>query len=183
MVIPSGPRKARALLLSAVDDPDPVVFFEPKAIYRALREEIDPDVEEMFPIGRAEVVRSGSDITLVGYGAMMKPTLRAADLLEAEDEVSAEVIDLLTISPLDEETLVDSVGKTGKAVVVHEAPKNCGVGAEIASLLMENTFLSLEAPIHRVTGYDIQMPYYSREGLYLPSAERILRAARNTLDF
>jgi len=183
MVIPSGPRKARALLSSAVRDPDPVVFFEPKALYRAIREELDEDREETFPLGQAEVVREGQEITMIAYGAMIPPTVKAAEILEKEDGVSAEVVDLLTISPLDEETVIKSVQKTGKAVVVHEAPKNCGVGAEITARLVENVFLSLEAPIRRVTGYDTPVPYFSREKLYLPSKERIVQAARETLRF
>jgi pyruvate dehydrogenase E1 component beta subunit len=183
MVIPSGPVKARALLSSAVRDPDPVVFFEPKALYRSVREELDQEVEEAFPIGQAEVIREGNQITLVAYGAMIPTTLKAAQLLEQEDGVGAEVIDLLTISPLDEKTVIESVQKTGKAVVVHEAPKNCGLGAEITARLVEKVFLSLEAPVQRVAGYDIPMPYFSREQLYLPSKERILKAARETLQF
>jgi pyruvate dehydrogenase E1 component beta subunit len=183
MVIPSGPKKARALLASAVMDPDPVVFFEPKALYRAIREEIDENGREPFPIGEAEVVRAGDQLTLIAYGAMLPVTLKAAELLEKEDGVNAEVIDLLTISPMDEETLVKSVQKTGRAVVVHEAPRNCGVAAEISARLVEQVFLNLEAPIRRVTGFDIQMPYFSRENLYLPSRERILKVARETLEF
>jgi len=183
MVIPSGPVKARALLASAVRDPDPVVFFEPKALYRAIREEVDEDDEGLFPIGRAEVVKEGEQITLIAYGAMMPATLKAARLLEDEDGVDAEVIDLLTISPMDEDTLATSVEKTGRVVVVHEGPRNCGIGAEIAARLVERVFLNLEAPVRRVTGYDIQMPYFSREHLYLPSREKILHAARETLSF
>ncbi|UCF38014.1 MAG: alpha-ketoacid dehydrogenase subunit beta [Acidobacteriota bacterium] len=183
MVIPSGPRKARALLSSAVRDPDPVIFFEPKALYRSIREEIDENEEETFPLGKAELIREGDQITLIAYGAMLPPTLRAAETLEHEDGVGAEVVDLLTISPLDEETVARSVEKTGRAVIVHEAPRNCGVGAEIAARLVERVFLSLEAPIRRVTGYDIPVPYFSRENLYLPSKERILQAARETLRF
>jgi pyruvate dehydrogenase E1 component beta subunit len=183
MIIPSGPKKARALLSSAVRDPDPVVFFEPKAIYRAIREELDEKLEETFPIGKAEVARKGQQITLIAYGAMIPTTVKAAEMLEKEDGVSAEVIDLLTVSPLDEKTVSESVQKTGRAVVVHEAPRNCGLGAEITARLVEKVFLNLEAPVRRVAGYDIPMPYFSRENLYLPSAERIFKAARETLQF
>jgi pyruvate dehydrogenase E1 component beta subunit len=181
MVIPSGPRTARALLLSAIRDPDPVVFFEAKSIYRAFREEV-PDEEETLPIGKAQIVREGKDITLIGYGAMMRPALEAAEMLDREDGVQAEVIDLLTISPLDDETFTASVRKTGRAVVIHEAPRSFGPGAEIVSRLMEKSFWYLEAPIARVTGFDLIMPLYAYEQAYLPNAQRVLRAARQTLN-
>jgi pyruvate dehydrogenase E1 component beta subunit len=180
MVIPSGPRNARALLLSAIRDPDPVIFFEAKSIYRAFREEV-PDEEETLPLGKAQITREGTDITLIAYGAMMRPALEAADVLEKEDGVQAEVIDLLTISPLDDETFTRSVSKTGRAVVIHEAPRSFGPGAEIVSRLIEKSFWYLEAPIARVTGYDLIMPLYAYEQTYLPNAQRILRAARETL--
>jgi pyruvate dehydrogenase E1 component beta subunit len=180
MVIPSGPRSARALLLSAIRDPDPVIFFEPKSVYRAFREEV-PDEEETLPIGKAQVVGEGKDITLIAYGAMMRPTMEAADLLDKEDGVQAEVIDLLTISPLDDETFVESVRKTGRAVIVHEAPRSFGVGAEIVSRLVEKAFWYLEAPVARVAGYDVIIPPFAYEQAYLPSAERVVHAARQTL--
>lgn len=182
MVIPSGPRNARALLLSAIRDPDPVVFYEPKAVYRAFRETV-PEEEETWPIGKAQMVRQGQDITLISYGAMIHPTLEAADLLQQEQGVSAEVINLLSISPLDDATCADSVRKTGHAVVVHEAPRSFGPGAEIAARLMEKVFLYLEAPVHRVTGYDLIFPSFSREHYYLPNARRILRAACAALNY
>jgi pyruvate dehydrogenase E1 component beta subunit len=180
MVIPSGPRTARALLISAIRDPDPVIFFEAKSIYRAFREEV-PEEEETLPIGKAHVVREGKDITLIGYGAMMRPILEAADTLEKEDGVQADVIDLLTISPLDDEAFTASVRKTGRAVVVHEAPRSFGPGAEIISRLVEKSFWYLEAPIARVTGFDLIMPLYAYEQAYLPNTRRVLRAARETL--
>ena len=180
MVIPSGPRNARALLVSAIRDPDPVIFYEPKAVYRAFREEV-PEEEETLPIGKPQLVRSGRDLTLISYGAMMRPTLQAADELKNKDGVEAEVIDLLTISPLDEEILIQSVKKTGRAVVVHEAPRSFGAGAEIVSRLMEKAFYYLEAPIERVTGFDVVIPMFSREKAYLPSTERILRAVTKVL--
>lgn len=179
MVIPSGPRNARALLASAIRDPDPVIFYEPKAVYRAFREEV-PEEEELMEIGVSQVVREGSDLTMIAYGAMMRPTLEAADLLGKEG-IKAEVIDLLTISPLDDRLMVASIKKTGRAVVVHEAPRSFGVGAEIVSRLMEGAFYYLEAPIQRVTGYDIVIPYFSREKAYMPDTARILEAARATL--
>jgi len=181
MVIPSGPRNARALLVSAIRDPDPVIFYEAKAVYRAFREEV-PEAEETLPIGKAQRVLEGKDLTMISYGAMLRPTLEAASLLKEKDGVEAEVIDLLTISPLDEETLVESVKKTGKAVIVHEAPRSFGPGAEIASRLMEKAFFYLEAPIARVTGFDVVIPLFSKEQAYLPNAQRILKAARNLLN-
>lgn len=180
MVIPSGPRNARALLVSAIRDPDPVIFYEAKALYRSFREEV-PEEEETLPIGKANIARAGGDLTIISYGAMLRPALEAADLLEQKDKVAAEVIDLLTLSPLDEELLVASVKKTGRAVVVHEAPRSFGAGAEIVARLMEGCFYYLEAPIERVTGFDTIIPYFSREKSYLPGAERIAQAARRTL--
>jgi pyruvate dehydrogenase E1 component beta subunit len=180
MVIPSGPRTARALLTSAIRDPDPVVFYEPKSIYRAFREEV-PEEEETMPIGKAQIVREGQDITLIAYGAMLRPTLEAAEVLSKEDGVEAEVIDLLTISPLDVETFTESVRKTGRAVVVHEAPRSFGPGAEIVSRLVEKSFWYLEAPIQRVTGWDIIIPLFAYEQLYLPGVNRIVRGAREAL--
>jgi pyruvate dehydrogenase E1 component beta subunit len=180
MVIPSGPRNARALLVSAIRDPDPVIFYEPKALYRAFREEV-PEAEETLPIGEPQRVKEGQDLTLISYGAMMRPTLEAAEQLQDKDGMAAEVIDLLTISPLDAEILVQSAKKTGRVVVVHEAPRSFGPGAEVVSRLMEKAFYYLEAPIERVTGYDIVIPLFSREKAYLPGSERILRAARKVL--
>lgn len=180
MVIPSGPRSARALLISAIRDPDPVIFYEAKTIYRAFREDV-PDEEESMPIGKAQVVREGTDLTIITYGAMLHPTLDAAQTLQEEDEIEAEVIDLLTISPLDHDTLSDSLEKTGRAVIVHEAPRSFGPGAEIATRLMEKSFWYLEAPIRRVTGFDVVIPLLAYEQYYLPGKERILRAARETL--
>jgi pyruvate dehydrogenase E1 component beta subunit len=181
MVIPSGPRYARALLVSAIRDPDPVVFFEPKSLYRTFREEV-PEESESMPIGQARIARQGTDITLIAYGAMLRPTLEAAGRLEEEDGAEAEVVDLLSISPLDTETFARSVRKTGRAVVVHEAPRSFGPGAEIVSRLVEKSFWYLEAPIRRVTGYDLIIPLPAYEAHYLPNAERILRAARETLE-
>ena len=180
MVIPSGPRNARALLVSAIRDPDPVIFYESKALYRAFREEV-PEAEETLPIGQPRLVEEGEDLTLISYGAMMRPTLEAAAELKSKDGIGAEVIDLLTISPLDEEILVRSAKKTGRAVVVHEAPRSFGPGAEVVSRLMEKAFYYLEAPIERVAGYDIVIPLFSREKAYLPGTERICRAARKVL--
>ena len=180
MVIPSGPRNARALLLESIRRDDPVIYFEPKAVYRAFKEEV-PDEPETMPLGKAQVVREGKDITLIAYGAMMRPTLEAADDLAAEEGLSPEIIDVLTVSPLDTQTIADSVSKTGRAVIVHEGPRTCGVGAEVVARLVENAFYHLEAPIRRITGYDVHFPYFARERAFLPNPERIKHAVRETL--
>jgi pyruvate dehydrogenase E1 component beta subunit len=179
-VIPSGPRNARALLVSAIRDPDPVVFYEPKALYRAFREEV-PEEEETLPLGVSRIAREGREVTLVAYGAMMRPTLEAAEELQAKDGVDAEVIDLLTISPLDDTLLTASARKTGRVAVVHEAPRSFGPGAEVVARLVEKSFFYLEAPVARVTGYDVVIPLFSRENYYLPNAARIVDAARRLL--
>lgn len=180
MVIPSGPRNARALLVSAIRDPDPVIFYEAKALYRAFREEV-PEEEEVLPIGQSQIIREGKDLTMIAYGAMIRPAIEAAEQLRAADGIETEIIDLLTISPLDDALMVESVTKTGRAVVIHEAPRSFGPGAEIISRLMEGAFFYLEAPIARVTGFDIIIPYFSREKWYMPSVQRIVAAARQTL--
>jgi pyruvate dehydrogenase E1 component subunit beta len=182
MVIPSGPRNARALLVSAIRDPDPVIFFEHKALYHAAKEDV-PDEIETLPIGRAQVVREGGDLTLIAYGAMLRLAREAAERLAEEDGVQADVIDLLTISPLDRTTLVTSVQKTGRAVVVHEAPRSFGPGAEIAASIMDGAFLSLEAPVARVTSWDVPFPGFAREKASVPDLARVLAAARETLAF
>jgi pyruvate dehydrogenase E1 component beta subunit len=180
MVIPSGPRNARALLVSAIRDPDPVVFYEPKALYRAFREEV-PDEEEAMPLSRSVLAREGRDLTLIAYGAMMRPTLEAAEQLHKVHGVEAEVVDLLTISPMDDALLVASARKTGRVAVVHEAPRSFGPGAEIVARLVEKAFYHLEVPVARVTGYDVIIPLFSREMHYLPGVPRIVHAARQLL--
>jgi pyruvate dehydrogenase E1 component beta subunit len=182
MVIPSGPRNARALLAAAIRDPDPVIFFEAKALYHAAKEEV-PEESETLPLGRAQVVREGKALTLIAYGAMVRVALEAADVLQEEDGVETTVIDLLTISPLDRETLVNSVKQTGRAVVVHEAPRSFGPGAEIAASIMDGAFLSLEAPIQRVTAYDVPFVGFAREKANVPDVSRVVAAARKTLAF
>ncbi|MFP4310571.1 MAG: alpha-ketoacid dehydrogenase subunit beta [Nitriliruptoraceae bacterium] len=179
MVVPSGPRVARGLLVSAIRDPDPVIFFEPKAIYRSLKEEV-PDEEETVPIGVSRIVREGGDVTLIAYGAMLPRTVQAAEQL-AEDGIEAEVVDLLTLSPLDDRTFTESVRRTGRAVIVHEAHRSFGPAGEVAFRLLERSFWWLQAPIRRVTGYDVTVPYFAREQAYLPDADRIERAARAAL--
>jgi len=182
MVIPSGPRNARALLAAAIRDPDPVIFFEAKSLYHAAKEEV-PDESEVMSIGQAQVAREGDALTLIAYGAMLRVALEAADVVREEDGAAVEVIDLLTISPLDRETLVASVKKTGRAVVVHEAPKSFGPGAEIAASIMDGAFLSLEAPIRRVTALDVPFVGFAREKANVPDAPRVVAAVRETLAF
>jgi pyruvate dehydrogenase E1 component beta subunit len=182
VVIPSTPRNARALLAAAIRDPDPVIFMEPTRSYRAFREEV-PDEEEVMEIGKAQVVQEGSDLTLIAWGAMMRPTLQAAAEVKAARGARVEVIDLLTISPLDATTVVNSVGKTGRCVVVQEAPRSFGVASEIIATVNDHVLLSLEAPVRRVANYDVVTPYFGRELLFMPDAERIRRAVEETLDY
>ena len=182
MVVPSGPRNARALLVSAIRDPDPVVFFEHKGLYHAAREDV-PDEIETLPIGRAQLVRQGGDLTLIAYGAMLRVAREAADTLAKEDGVQCDVLDLLTVSPLDRETIVGSVARTGRAVIVHEAPRSFGPGAEIAASIMDGAFLSLQAPIARVASWDVPFPGFAREKANVPDLARVLAAARETLAF
>src|SRR6058998_1741470 len=182
MVIPSGPRNARALLAAAIRDPDPVVFFEHKALYHAHKEDV-PDESETMEIGRARVVREGDDLTLVAWGGMLRVAREAAETLEQEDGVGSDVIDLLTVAPLDRETIVRSVNKTGRVVIVHEAPRSFGPGAEIAASIMDGAFLSLEAPIARVTAHDVPFPGFAREKANVPDVPRVVAAVRETLAF
>jgi pyruvate dehydrogenase E1 component beta subunit len=180
VVIPSSPSRAYGLLLAAIRDPDPVVFLEPKRIYRLNKEEVPDDGEEL-PLDVCFTLRDGSDITLVTWGAMVKETLEAANQL-ADEGVSAEVIDIATISPLDMDTIVESVSRTGRCVIVHEAARMCGVGAEIAAGLADAGLWHLHAPVKRVTGYDSVMPLYKMEMKYMPSVKRILNAVHEVLD-
>ena len=182
VVIPSGPRNARALLAASIREDDPIVFYEPKAVYRAFREEV-PDDPEIMEIGKAQVVCSGSDITLIAYGAMMRPCREATEELAEEHAISVELIDLLTISPMDTETLAHSVQKTGRCVIVHEGQRTCGVAAEIIARINEVAFEYLEAPIKRITGFDIPFPYFQVEEHFLPESEEIVNAIKETLDW
>jgi pyruvate dehydrogenase E1 component beta subunit len=182
MVVPSGPRNARALLVAAIRDPDPVIFFEAKALYHAAREDV-PDASEALPIGTAQVVQEGRDLTLIAYGAMVRVAREAAEALASEDGASVEIIDLLTVSPLDRETICRSVAKTGRAVVVHEAPRSFGPGAEIAASIMEGSFLSLEAPVRRVAACDVPFVGFAREKATVPDVPRLVAAARETLAY
>jgi len=181
VVIPSSPGRAYGLLLAAIRDPDPVVFLEPTRLYRAAREEVDDDGAAL-PLDRCFVLREGSDITFVTWGAMTKETLAAAETL-AEEGVNVEVIDVATLKPLDSDSLLASVAKTGRCVIVHEAPLTGGFGAEIAARIAENGLTSLLAPIERVTGWDTVMPLPRLEQYYLPGEARILAAARRILAY
>lgn len=180
VVIPSSPQRAYGLLLASIRDPDPVVFLEPKRIYRLQKQEVQDDGKAM-PLDVCYTLREGDDVTLVTWGAMTFETLKAATAL-AEEGISCEVIDLATISPLDLDTILESVEKTGRLVIVHEAARNCGVGAEIAAGVAEKGLYDLEAPIQRVTGYDTVMPLFRMEYQYLPSVRRIVDAAKATLE-
>ena len=171
VVMPASPYDAKGLLISAIRDPDPVLFLEPKRIYRAFREEV-PEDEYTVPIGEARVVTEGDEITMISWGAAVVQCLNA---IEKSDR-SVELIDLRTIDTLDTDRIIESVKKTGRAVIVHEAPRTCGLGAEIASRIMESAFLHLEAPVQRVTGFDTVMPYYKQELEFLPDEPRIARA-------
>ncbi len=180
VVIPSSPARAYGLLLAAIRNPDPVVFLEPKRIYRLVKQNIEDDGKAL-PLDKSFVLREGSDITFVSWGAMLTETLQAADALAA-DNISAEVIDLATIKPIDEKTILNSVAKTGRCVIVHEAAKTCGVGAEIAAMLAEKALYYLTAPVTRVAGFDTVMPYKQLENFYMPSTKRIVAAAKNILE-
>jgi pyruvate dehydrogenase E1 component beta subunit len=181
VVVPSNPADACGLLKSAIRDPDPVLFLEPKRIYRAIKGQV-PEGMEPIPLGQARTIRSGRDLTLVAWGALVREAEAAAETLAA-DGVEAEIIDLRTLSPLDSETLLASVRSTGRCLVVHEAPRTCGLGAEISALVMEEALLQLKAPVTRVTGFDTVMPLLKGEHYYLPDAGRIVRAAQQILAF
>ncbi len=180
VVIPSSPSRAYGLLLAAVRDPDPVVFLEPKRIYRLNKQEVE-DNGKALPLDVCYILREGSDVTLVTWGAMTFETTKAAEQL-AKGGVSCEIIDLATISPIDHETILESVEKTGRLVIIHEAARNCGVGAEIAATVAEKGMYDLKGPIRRVTGYDTIMPYFRREMDYMPSVKKITDTIRDTLD-
>jgi 2-oxoisovalerate dehydrogenase E1 component beta subunit len=180
VVVPSNPRDAKGLLISAIRDPDPVLFFEPKRVYRASKGEV-PEGDYAIPLGQAAVTREGSQVTLIAWGAMWHEADRAAREAEAEG-IDCEVLDLRSLQPLDLDAIVASVSKTGRAVIVHEAPRTCGFGAELVALIQERCFLRLEAPVARVTGFDTPFPY-SLEAEYLPRAPRILKAVREAVRY
>ena len=179
VVCPSSPARAYGLLLAAIRDPDPVIFLEPVRLYRLVKQEVTDDGAAL-PLDVCFRLREGSDVTLVTWGAMTVETLRAAEQLE-QSGVSCEVLDLATLSPIDHDTILESVTKTGRLVIVHEAPRNCGIGAEIAATVAEHGLFDLHAPIKRVTGYDTVMPLFKLEHEYIPSVARIVDAVRETL--
>jgi len=180
VVCPSSPGRAYGLLLAAIRDPDPVIFLEPARIYRLVKQEVADDGQAL-PLDVSYILREGDDVTVVTWGAMTADVLKAAEQLAA-DGVSAEVIDLTTISPIDSATILDSVARTGRLVIVHEAARNCGVGAEIAAIVAEHGLFDLVAPIQRVTGFDTIMPLYRLENDYIPSIPRIVDAVKATME-
>jgi pyruvate/2-oxoglutarate/acetoin dehydrogenase E1 component len=180
VAIPSTPADAKGLLAAAIRSDDPVVVLEPKLHYRTMRGEV-PEGEHVVPLGRARIARAGDDVTLVAYGSMVPLCEQAADALA--DECSCEIVDVRTLKPLDEETLLTSVAKTGRAVIVQEAPRTAGYGAELAAVLAEKAMLDLRGPVLRVTGYDVPYPYWQIEDAYMPSVERVSRAVRRLLEF
>ena len=179
VAIPSTPADAKGLLAAAIRDPDPVVVFEPKLIYRSERGEV-PEGDYVVPLGKARIAREGTDVTLVAYGAMVPLCERAADEL---DDVSVEVLDIRSLKPLDEDALLASAAKTGRVVIVQEAPRVAGFGAELAAILAEKAMLDLRGPVLRVTGYDVPYPYWKIEDSYMPSVERVVTAVRQVLAF
>jgi 2-oxoisovalerate dehydrogenase E1 component beta subunit len=180
VVCPSSPARAYGLLLAAIRDPDPVIFLEPVRIYRLVKQEVADDGVAL-PLDVCYVLREGEDVTIVTWGAMTADVMKASEQL-ASQGISAEVIDLATISPIDSETILDSVAKTGRLVIVHEAARNCGVGAEIAAIVAEHGLYDLVAPIQRVTGYDTVMPLYRLENEYIPSTARIIDAVKTVME-
>lgn len=180
VIMPSTPYDAKGLLAAAIRDPDPVVYFEPKRVYRSFREEV-PEEDYTIPIGEAKVLVEGTDVTIITWGATVHECNKALD--DLPEDVSAELIDLRTIYPIDADTIAASVEKTGRCVVVHEAPKTAGMGAEIAAIIQERCFLHLQAPVQRVTGFDTVMPYYKLELEYLPDAKRITEAVGQVLAY
>jgi pyruvate/2-oxoglutarate/acetoin dehydrogenase E1 component len=178
VAIPSTPADAKGLLAAAIRDPDPVVILEPKLIYRAERQDV-PEGEYVVPLGKARLAREGTDLTLVAYGAMVPLCERAADELDA----SVEVLDIRSLKPLDEDALLASAAKTGRVVIVQEAPRVNGFAGELAAILAEKAILDLRGPVLRVTGYDVPYPYWKIEDAYMPSVERVVDAARKLLEY
>lgn len=180
VVIPSTPYDAKGLLKAAIRDPDPVIFMEPKKIYRSIREDV-PDDDYIVPLGKARLVKEGSDVTIYTYGAMTHVALEAAELASKEG-YDVEIIDLRTLIPLDIDAILRSIKKTGRAIILHEAPKTLGFGAEISALISEKAIEYLKAPIIRVTGFDTPFPY-TLENLYLPNPYRVLKAIRHVMAY
>jgi pyruvate/2-oxoglutarate/acetoin dehydrogenase E1 component len=179
VAIPSTPADAKGLLAAAIRDPDPVVILEPKLHYRTTKGEV-PDGEHVVPLGKARLAHEGDDVSLVAYGSMVAVCEAAADAL---DDVSVELLDIRSLKPLDEEALLATAAKTGRVVIVQEAPRTCGFAAELAAILAEKAMLDLRGPVLRVTGYDVPYPYWQIEDAYMPSPERVVAAVRRLLDF
>jgi pyruvate/2-oxoglutarate/acetoin dehydrogenase E1 component len=173
VAIPSTPADAKGLLAAAIRDPDPVVIFEPKVAYRTERGEV-PEGDYVVPLGQARIAREGTDVTLIAYGAMVRVCEQAAETFDA----SCEIVDIRSLRPLDEAAILASVAKTGRVVIVHEAPRTAGFGAELAALIAEKAIFDLQAPVLRVTGYDVPYPYWTIEDSYMPSVERVATAVR-----
>jgi pyruvate dehydrogenase E1 component beta subunit len=182
VVIPADPHEAKGLLTAAIRDPDPVVFFEPARVYRAIKMEV-PEEQYAIPLGKARVVREGRDLTAVSWGTHVRTVREAADRLAAEGRVDVEVIDVRTLSPFDHETVVGSVAKTGRAVIVHEAPRSSGFGAEISAQMMERAVLHMEAPVRRVTGFDTVPPLSKLEDYYQPDVDLVIDEIVATMEF
>ncbi|MDA2936455.1 alpha-ketoacid dehydrogenase subunit beta [Patescibacteria group bacterium AH-259-L05] len=180
VVTPSTPYNAKGLLIAAINDPDPVIFLEPKRVYRAIKQEV-PEKEYTIPLGKTEVIQSGNDVTVISWGAMQK-VVRSA-IKQLQNKYSIDILDILTLSPLDKQPIFESVKKTGRCVVVQEAPKTCGYGAELAAIIGEDVLLSLKAPVTRVTGYDIPVPLPKLENYYIPNEEKIINAIESVMSF
>ncbi|MDF1757248.1 MAG: alpha-ketoacid dehydrogenase subunit beta [Legionellaceae bacterium] len=180
VVIPSSPKRAYGLLLAAMRNPDPVLFLEPKRIYRLVKQPVEDNGQEL-PIGKCFTLKEGEDVTLISWGASIYETMQASKKLD-EQGISSEVIDVASIKPLDIDTIINSVSKTGRCVIIHEGAKTCGVGAEISALLMENCLPDLIAPVQRITGYDVVMPYFQLEKQYLPSVDRITESVLSIVE-
>ncbi|SFJ69972.1 alpha-ketoacid dehydrogenase subunit beta [Thermoflavimicrobium dichotomicum] len=181
VVVPSNPYDAKGLIISAIQDPDPVLFLEPIKIYRSVKGKVPSEMYKV-PLGRANIVKEGDDLSVFSWGAMLHVTEKAVEVAEKSYGISIEVVDLRTLSPLDTDTILTSVEKTGRCLVVHEAPKTCGLGAEIVSLVTENVFYFLKSPIERVTGFDIPYPPYAYEKYYLPDVKRIVASIKKIMD-
>lgn len=179
VVCPSTPYDAKGLLISAIRDPDPVIFMEPKKLYRAIKEEV-PEEEYTIPLGKARVMIEGSDVTVIGWGTMIPVILKAQNQL-AQEKIFLEVIDLRTLSPLDTESIIASVEKTGRCVIIQEGPRTCGFAAEISALIMEKLLYNIQAPVERVTGFDTIVPLLKGEDLYIPNEVRLIAAIKKTL--
>lgn len=181
VVVPSSPTRAYGLLLAAIRDPDPVIFLEPSRLYRWAKQEV-PDDGKALPLDVCFTLQTGTDVTLITWGAMLKETLSVASKL-AKEGVSAEIVDVATLKPLDMQSILNSVEKTGRCVIIHEAAGSCGVGAEIAAQLAEHALMFLKAPVQRVTGYDTIVPYARLEKIYMPSEQRIIDAVYKVMEF